>query len=131
MAFWDRFRRSGDEETDNDYYREEPGEGRGRLASVLYGLTAFLLTVLIAAGVVLGIRTIYRAIKGGSGTSQTTNVPDNNNTSGSTSGKSKTKSSSGAKRTSGGSRSSTPSTGDNLPSTGDNISLPKTGDPGM
>lgn len=129
MSFLDRFRRTDNDDLDNDESVYRDGPHRSALTSFLFGFFALLVTLLIAAGIFFGGRAVYRAIKGN---------PDSSNTNGqSTSNKPPNMPSaskeSGTKKTSTAAKkpSSTPSTGDNLPSTGDNLPLPKTGDPGM
>lgn len=65
MSFIKKFRRRGDEESENlSLYNDEPMGGR--LASILFGFFALFITLLIAGALFFGGRAVYRALTGNS-----------------------------------------------------------------
>lgn len=129
MAFWNRNKEES-EDKDEDYYMDEKDDSRSTLTSFVFGVTALLITILIATAVVFGVRAIYRAIHGNNSSTTATVTGSNGSTGENSAGKSGQSSGGSSsnktqsQNTSGHSPSTTPSTGDNVP-------LPKTGDPGM
>ncbi len=124
-----------------DSYYESRNSRSG--STILYGLFALVVTLIVAAGLFFGGRAVYRALTGTSGDSETVTTPEEESTS-STSEDSDNSSQSGnsSQNQTPGVESDTPSddssdsesnqnrnsgSSENMPSTGDN--LPSTGSP--
>ncbi|HET7672909.1 MAG TPA: hypothetical protein VFK11_00140 [Candidatus Saccharimonadales bacterium] len=140
MKFFDRFSGGKDKDEESDdlsIYKDEPA--RSKVASVLFGLFALLVTILIASALFFGGRAIYRALNGDSNDNQPSTAKTDDSKKEAENKKKQSGNQAGGEGTSnsqtGGGSTSTPSTGDNAtapsttPSTGD--TLPDTGDPGL
>lgn len=144
MSFLDRFRKrdSSGQDVEADYQAESQ---TGKLAAVLFGFFALIITLAIAAGLFFGGRAVYRAFQGSDETNQTAEQKDqkqqNQNQAQNQQAEQETKTESNSntnqnepqEQSSSSSSSNrspqTPSSGDNIPSTGDR--LPATGDAGL
>lgn len=144
MSFLNRiFRRNEDDSDDLSLYNDEPTNNR--LASVLFGLFALFVTLLIAGGLFFGSRAVYRALNGNSGDNVANQNKDNNAAGTKDTGANTTvqapNSSPNSSQTNSSSASSdqsnkkttkkSSSSQKKMPATGDNVSLPDTGDPGL
>lgn len=147
MGIFDRFKRKNDSvlpsEVD-DYYKNEFKDRRS--SSVLMALLALAITLIVAAGLYFGSRTLYRTFNDDSGNTtqqgtenndkkeaqQKETAPTNSPPQNSTDNSSPAAPSSGSGNSTAPTNNDpapTPSTGD-MPATGDS-ELPHTGDEGM
>lgn len=143
MGLFDRFRTANDESVEVNEVNsgEYPSEARtGKVAAVLFGFFALIITLAIISGLFFGGRAIYRAFLSSdeeqvvqqeqnqtSEESSASQGAENNNqkTQENSANSSENNSPRANNRT-----NNTPSSGDNIPSTGDEA-LPATGDPGQ
>jgi hypothetical protein len=140
MSFINRFFRRNDEESDElSIYKDGPASNK--LASLLFGVFALFVTLLVAGGLFFGGRAVYRALSG-SPVEETTKQQEENADTAEKSPASKAADSS--EPSSGESQpqaQQSPDTGDTpgnvpttVPETGDSPSqqaLPRTGDAGL
>jgi hypothetical protein len=122
-----------------DAYYESKNSRSG--STILYGLFALVVTLIVAAGLFFGGRAVYRALTGTSGDSETATTQEEENpssTSGDDNDNGQTGGSDnqtpgvdsdtpGADGGSGSNQSNNGSSSEDMPSTGDN--LPSTGSP--
>ncbi len=120
-----------------DSYYESKSSRSG--STILYGLFALVVTLIVAAGLFFGGRAVYRALTGTSGDSETATQEENDGqspSSGTTEENNDSSNGSGLtpgvtdeedSNNSGNSQGSNGGSSDNMPSTGDN--LPSTGSP--
>lgn len=133
MSLRDRiFRRNRDDESDDlSVYKNEPSNGK--LASLLFGIFALFVTLLIAGGLFFGGRAVYRALNGSPAEDTSQQGKDTNAEEKKTAEPASGSSSGDSQSTDTSQPSQSPRTGDtptSVPATGD-TPLPRTGDPGL